>query len=456
MYALIILFVFGVISLFLGFGKLKNYAMASGFIGLLLAAISLVYEKEILKPAPYFNEMISMDNYAFWFSMIVVLFSALVFLLSSHYYRYKTEHITDIYGLLLFSITGAVVLCSFSDLTMLFLGIEMMSIPVYILAASHRDYAPSNEAGLKYFIMGAFATGFLLLGITLIFGHSHSFNMNDIKVQLTTNGQSVIFKIGTILLMAGLLFKVALAPFHFWSPDVYHGAPSIITLFMSTVVKIAAFAALFRFINLGFEDNSIWVHVISIIAILTMIIGNFGALVQSKFKRFMAYSGVANSALMVLPILAYSHGNYQSLWLYLTAYSAGNIILFAIYMLTKDAAKSEENSQFEGLLYTYPLLAILGIIALASMAGIPPLAGFFAKFMVITQAFQKDLNLVSILSLVFSVFAIYYYFRIAVSMCIRSNSTISLQLSVPGIYKIVMGICGLILLGIVLLLPLLQ
>lgn len=447
MYALIILFFFGIVSLFMGFGEMRKYAMPTGLLGILAAAGSLIAET-LIKPGPYFNAMITLDHYYLVFGLLVLGFGALCFLLSGHYYRRSIPHLTDIYGLFLFSLTGALTLCAFTDLTMLFMGIEMMSIPVYVLAASHRDYRPSNEAGLKYFIMGAFSTGFLLFGITLIFGHTHQFNLAEIKAVIAAGNLPVTFKIGIILLLISMLFKVAVAPFHFWAPDVYHGAPSIVTVFMSTVVKTAAFAALYRFVNLCFTDHQLWIKELSIIVFITMILGNMGALVQTKFKRLMAYSGIANAGLMLLPILAFSPNSYQGLWIYLASYGAASMILFAIYMLTKDASQSEENSQFAGLISTHPFLAISGVAALTSMAGIPPMAGFFGKFLALSQAFREGAVVLGALALIFTILAVYYYLRIAVSMCTPADSHHRLQFAVPLVYKVVIAISLLLLFGL--------
>jgi NADH-quinone oxidoreductase subunit N len=269
---------------------------------------------------------------------------------------------------------------AYSDLSMFFVGLEILSISLYVLASSNKHDIKSNEAGMKYFLMGSFATGFLLFGMALIYGAAASFNLVKIAEYIQTtaaHGQTPMFVYtGVLLMMVGLMFKVSAAPFHFWAPDVYEGAPTLITAFMATVVKTAAFAAFYRLFSTCFGDISgFWAQTLAIISAVTMLTGNILAVSQSSLKRMLAYSSIAHAGYMLMAIVAMNKISGGAIFLYATAYSLGSLGAFAcLHAISKYGDESIEN--LKGFAADNKIWAgFLGVIVL-SLAGIPPVAGF--------------------------------------------------------------------------------
>jgi NADH-quinone oxidoreductase subunit N len=358
---------------------------------------------------------------------------------------------SDYFALVLFALSGAVIMVSYTNMAMLFLGIEILSIPMYILAGSRKQDLSSNEAAFKYLIMGAFATSFLLFGIALIYGATGSFDLVEIAAAVSTNVSSMssIFYVGVLLMLVGMAFKVSAAPFHFWAPDVYQGAPTVITAFMATIVKTAAFAALLRLFFTAFMNaGHTWMQVVAVMAALTLLVGNITAVVQTSTKRMLAYSSVAHAGYMLLALLAANHYSNASILFYATAYSIGSIATFSIVSIVANAKNSDGVDSFNGLAKRNPLLAFVMTVSLLSLAGIPPTAGFFAKYFIFTSAFMAGNTGLVLIAIIASLIGVYYYFRLIIAMYFKDGDGETIQVHMNHQFLLVVIAIAIIALGL--------
>jgi len=317
---------------------------------------------------------------------------------------------------MIFALVGAFLMTSFSNLIMLFLGIEILSIPLYVLAGGKKFSYKSNEASFKYFMLGSFATAFFLFGVALVYGASATFYLPEIKIYIAQFHGNLppMLLIGLLFIIIGVAFKVAVAPFHFWSPDVYEGSPTLVTAFMATVVKTAGFAAFFRLLGIGLLplpvplEKALWV-----MTGLTLLIGNLVALKQSNFKRLLAYSSIAHSGFIMLAMLS-QHSSSASVILYYTfVYSVATVPLFIIFILVKRASNGHDHlAAFQGLYKKKPWIAVFMTILLMSMAGIPPTGGFLAKYQVFVLSVSQGFLGISIFAILMAIVGIYYYFNV--------------------------------------------
>lgn len=418
MSAIITLSLLGIFVLYLGLFKAKRALLPVSLLGL-LAVLVLNLVNWGQGTVPLFSGMVLFDNFSISFSVVCTVLTALVLLLSKNYFDSISQHVAEYYTLILFSLMGALLVTSFHNLVMLFIGIEIMSVALYILAGIRKKDFSSNEAALKYFLMGAFSTGFLLFGITLLYGSTGSFDLSAIKAYVINNPQNIspMFYSGILLLTVGLTFKVGIAPFHFWTPDVYEGAPILITTFMSTVVKTAAFAAFLRIFSYCFVPlQDFWMPVLLVMTILTLFIGNISAVVQQSFKRMLAYSSISHAGYMMFAIVAIGEASSGAVLTYATAYSIASIVAFGALILVKRATGSEHFESFNGLAKKNPYLALALTIAMLSLAGIPLTAGFIGKFLMFSSALTDYQVLLVILALVNAAIGIFYYFRVIVAM----------------------------------------
>ena len=299
--------------------------------------------------------------------------------------------------------------------------------------------------------MGAFATGFLLFGIALIYGATGSFDLSEIKTAISVSGSySQIFYVGMLLMLIGLSFKVSAVPFHFWAPDVYEGAPTVITAFMATIVKLAAFAAFLRLFDVTFfRVYTSWMNVVWMLAALTMLVGNITAVFQTRIKRMLAYSSVAHAGYMLLALLAMNNYSNSAILFYGTAYSIGSIATFTIVSIIAEARGDDGIHSFNGLGKSNPMLAVVMTIALLSLAGIPPTAGFFAKYYIFTSSFMAGNVWLVFVAIIASLIGVYYYFRIIIAMYFKEGAhehislemTHKLLLIVITVAIIALGIC---------------
>lgn len=327
----------------------------------------------------HYNDMVRTDNFSVAFGSLAIIITGLVIALSSDYYKNEQNHISDYMAIIIFTLVGGLVLLSYSNMAMLFLGIEILSLSLYVMAGSRKYDTSSNEAGLKYFLMGSFASGFLLFGIALIYGVTGSFHLEAINTYLASaTTVSPLFYLGVLMLLVAILFKVSAAPFHFWSPDVYEGSPALITALMATLVKVVMFGAFYRLFSTAFGnlgDYTNWL--IALVAALTMVVGNLTALQQVNVKRLLAFSGIAHAGYLLLGILSISTDATSALFYYSAAYALATIAAFAVAIPVFQASGSELVSAFNGLGKRKPFMAAMLTMALLSLAGIPPFAGFF-------------------------------------------------------------------------------
>lgn len=399
------------------------------FIGLLLALFFNFQDWNT--GISYFNNMIVFDNYAILFSSLLIQIVILWMLMYQNFFNSESS-ITDHYAVILFSVVGAVCMTCFSNIVMLFIGLEILSISMYVLAASNKNSLRSNEAGLKYFLMGAFATGFLLFGIALVFGVTASFNLTEIANYISANATSLpgIFYVGIVLILVGMLFKISAVPFHWWVPDVYEGAPTPVTAFMATVVKVAAFAAFFRLFSTCFISVSVfWTDILVWISAATMIIGNLLAVSQTNFKRMLAYSSIAHAGYMLMAIIACNVAGSKALLIYSYAYAAASLGVFALLNILGDQLKTLDVESLKGLSKKNPQLAILITVIMLSFAGIPPLAGFFAKYFMFYAVLQQGYITLVVIAIISSLIGVYYYLRPVVTMFQTSKTENELLLT---------------------------
>ena len=419
MKALILLSSLGVIALLAEIFSFKKLLYPIVLLGLITAFVLNIFDWDTNQ---VYYKMMQFDNYAVAFTGLIIVVAFLWFLMAEGFFK-EESNLTDHFALVLFALVGAVMMVSYKNMSMLFLGIEILSIPMYILAGSNKTDVSSNESAFKYLIMGAFATGFLLFGIALIYGATGSFDLTEIANAVSTGTVSMaIFAVGVLLMLVGMAFKVSAAPFHFWAPDVYQGAPTVITAFMSTIVKTAAFAAFLRLFATTFmEVSGTWMNVVWVMAALTLLVGNITAVLQTSTKRMLAYSSVAHAGYMLLALLAGNSYSNSAILFYAAAYSIGSIATFCIVHIISNEKKSDGVDSFNGLAKTNPFLAVVMTIALLSLAGIPPTAGFFAKYYIFTSAFVAGNVGLVLIAIIASLVGVYYYFRLIIAMYFKES-----------------------------------
>ena len=367
-------------------------------------------------PTSYYNNMISVNNFSVTFSSLFIVLTIFLVALSHNFYENHQSKLSDFIAIKIFLLSGAVAMVSFGNLAMFFLGIEVLSISLYILAASNRMNVKSNEAGMKYFLMGSFASGIILFGICLVYGAMGSFDVLEISQMSQSAELPIWFPIGIILLSIGMLFKIAAVPFHFWAPDVYEGSPSMTTATMSTLAKVVAMATFFKLLTaLNADLNYNFQLVIVIISIASMTVGNIMALKQSNVKRMLAFSGISHAGFMIMTLLSIGT-SAGSLLYYATAYSLAGIGAFSVLLYVCKNQNNEDITNFHGLGKTNPLLAAVLTGSLLSMAGIPIFSGFFAKLALFNQTIDAGYLVVVIVAVINSIISVGYYFKLILAM----------------------------------------
>lgn len=430
----------GVLCLLFEIFNLRRFIVPFATIGL-LAALGLTISTYDV-PSSYFNNMVITDNFSVVFSSLFILLTTFLVAMSHEFYRDHPTKISDFVSIKIFLLAGAVAMVTFGNLAMFFLGLEVLSIALYILASSERLSLKSNEAGMKYFLMGAFASGIVLFGICLIYGATGSFEITEIYALSTSGLMPAWFFIGMALLTIGMLFKIAAVPFHFWAPDVYEGSPNLTAALMSTLTKVVAIAALYKLIT-GMEsivDYKFQILIV-IISIASMVVGNIMALRQDNVKRMLAFSGVSHAGFMLMVFLSNSP-SHGTLLYYAGAYALAGIAAFAVLIHVCEGKDNENIVNFNGLGKTNPFLAAMLTAALLSMGGIPIFSGFFAKFMLFTQTIQSGYLYVVIVAVLMSIVSIGYYFKLILAMYTKDAEEASRP--VPMIYSAVAGIAILI------------
>ena len=354
--------------------------------------------------------MLQFDNFGLLFNAIALSCTLLYFLLNGRDVEKVGNHVSEYFALIFFVLCGVAIASSFKTLLMLFLGIEIMSIPLYILTGSDKRNLKGNEASLKYFLMGAFSTGIMLMGIAFIYGGNPLGSFNIDNLQLGVGRMPVMIGVGLVMMIVAMSFKVSAAPFHFWTPDVYDGAPTVFTSFMATVVKVAGFIAFIRLFQISFGTmQSQWQMLIVIITAATLLIGNLTAVFQQSVKRMLAYSSIAQAGFMMLALFALNNTAKEGLLLYATAYSLASIGLFGIIVKMNDYTIEG----FNGLSKQQPVLALTATIFLLSLTGIPLTVGFTSKFYLIMAAIQNGHQMwLVIFAVLCAALSAYYYFKV--------------------------------------------
>jgi NADH-quinone oxidoreductase subunit N len=352
---------------------------------------------------------------------------------------------SDYFALLFFVLTGVVISASFQSLLMLFLGIEILSIPLYILTGSDKRNLKSNEAALKYFLMGSFSTGLMLMGIALVYGATGTFK-TGIPFEFATGKVPVLMIAGMMLLLFAMSFKTSAAPFHFWTPDVYDGAPIVFTSFMATVVKAAGFIAFMRLFNDAFGDiRPQWKLLVAIITAATLFIGNLTAVFQQSVKRMLAYSSISQAGFMVLAVYSLNSDAREGLILYAAAYSLATIGIFGLLAKMKDYTFDG----FNGFAKRQPVIAATVVIFLLSLAGIPLTAGFLSKFYMLKATINGGGLWLAIFAVLMAAVSVYYYFRLIQSMYFKEGNADTLVVVTPSFKYIMVVLAAVtVLLGI--------
>jgi NADH-quinone oxidoreductase subunit N len=424
MNALYVISGLGILALVAEVASFKKSLNTLVLIGLGAAAVLLIMDWDV--SASYFNNMVIISQQTRSFILLMVTVSALWIWMSMDYLN-QEETKTDRTSLILFVLTGGTLMVSFGNLAMLFLGIETLSLSLYTLAGSRKNSLSSTEAAFKYFLMGSFATGFFLFGVALVYGATGSFDVQGISDALLNHSDRLpaFFHVGVILMLVGLAFKISAVPFHFWAPDVYEGAPTQITAFMSTLVKIAGIAAFYQILTLFNSVNKTWMVALDVMTVLTLIIPNIAAVLQNSAKRMLAYSSVGHVGFLLMAMVTISNnqlsGNYigqpyKTIFFYLTAYAVASLAAFNAVSIVEKSNGHVSIANFKGLFKRNPLLAVSLTIALLSLAGIPPLAGFFGKYMVFVRVIEQGYILLALLGVLASLIGVYYYFRIIGAM----------------------------------------
>jgi NADH-quinone oxidoreductase subunit N len=428
MISIILLSVFGIINLFAGFLKKNSVLLPMAFIFLLivLGINALDWNGAVWTlPVHYANNMLTIDNFSVAFTGVMVLSALLIIPFSRRYVRLESDHLAEYYGLLLLSLVGATMMVTYENMLMLFIGIEILSISMYVLAGSEKHLLRSNEASLKYFLMGAFATGILLFGIALIYGATGHFDLTAISSVVSDSSitRSPMLTMGLLFVLIGISFKIGAAPFHFWTPDVYEGTPTLFTAFMSTVVKTAGIAAFFKLLYFSFEGlYSFWYPTMAAITVLTLIVGNIGAIAQTSIKRMLAYSSISHAGYLLIALIALNSRSENAILFYSLAYSVATISAFAVLKIVSDHRQHDESYDvLNGLARTNPLLAVCMTVSMLSLAGIPLTGGFFGKFFLFASALERDMLWLVIIAVIMSAIGIYYYFRPVIAMFMKTT-----------------------------------
>jgi NADH-quinone oxidoreductase subunit N len=426
MNALILSALSGIVMMFSGFALKRDSAIRALAIVLLLVVLggALLDLRNVSLFHIDTTGMLQFDRFASLFLVVAIVSTLVFFLLSGRDMARVGRNYSDYYALIFFVLTGVAMTAAYQSLLILFLGIETLSIPLYILAGSEKSNLKSNEASLKYFLMGSFSTGLMLMGIALVYGATGTFATDYV---VPVGPVPVLLTAGMMLLLFALSFKVSAAPFHFWTPDVYDGSPTVFTSFMATVVKAAGFIAFMRLFDTAFGGiASQWKLLVAIIVAMTLFIGNITAVFQQSVKRMLAYSSIAQAGFMMMAVYALNDDAREGLILYAAAYSLATIGIFAVLIRMQD----QSFEGFNGFARQQPLVAGALVIFVLSLAGIPLTAGFMSKFYMLRATLASGSLLLALFAVLMAAVSVYYYFRLLQAMYFREgNSGATLQMN---------------------------
>jgi NADH-quinone oxidoreductase subunit N len=400
-----------------------------------------------------FNGMFISDGYSMFFKLIFFLNVILTVLISVKYIAVEKVNFGEYYSLILLATLGMMIMASAGDLIVLYLGLELMALSTYILAGFIQHDIKSNEAAMKYFLLGAFASAFLLYGISMIYGLTGTTDIKAISAYIMKNGLNgnPVLMVSMILFAVAFSFKIAAVPFHMWAPDSYEGAPTSITAFMSVGPKVAGFAVIGRVFLIAFSSAKVeWANILIPIAILTMAVGNIVALSQTNIKRMLAYSSIAHAGYVLLGIIAGTSEGMASVLNYLLIYTFMNIGAFAIVILLRsEGFKGDDLSDYEGLAKTHPLASALMLVFMFSLTGIPPTAGFIGKFYVFMSAINAGHTWLVVIAVIFSAISAYFYLRIVMYMYMKEpKETVQLTTTPEINFALAITVAAVIIIGI--------
>jgi NADH-quinone oxidoreductase subunit N len=381
------------------------------------------------------------DDFARFLKVLAIGGSAAAILMSIDYDRREGQQRFEYSVLIVLSTLGMLMLISAADLIALYLGLELMSLPLYVVAASHRNSLRSSEAGLKYFVLGALSSGMLLYGASLVYGFTGTVSFNGIAHSAAEAGTGLIF--GLVFLFAGFCFKVSAVPFHMWTPDVYEGAPTPVTAFFSAAPKVAGIAMFVRVAVMAFPGiTTQWQEIVAFVSIASMLLGSFAAIGQRNIKRLMAYSSIGHMGFALIGLAAGTSEGVQGVLVYMAIYVTMTLGTFAVILsMRRGGGMVESIDQLAGLARTHPGMAFMMAMLLFSMAGIPPLAGFFAKFYVFLAAIKAGLYILAVIGVLASVVGAYYYLTIVKIMYFDEPA--EGFVGMPAALKVVLGVCAL-------------
>jgi NADH-quinone oxidoreductase subunit N len=428
--------------------ELLAVAALAGMIGALLATLA-----RWGTGGRAFRDMVVLDDFALFFNVIICYSGALIVLLSMDYLRRRGSDSAEYYALVLFATAGMMLLAASGDLVVIFLALELMSLSLYVLAGLFKRELASGEASMKYFLLGAFASSFLLYGIALLYGAAGTTNLDRIASAMASGPRDPLFVIGLGLVLVGFGFKISSVPFHMWVPDVYQGAPTSVTALIATGSKAAAFAALIRVLTVVPRGVAIdWTGLLWGVAVVTMTVGNVVAIAQSNLKRMLAYSSIAHVGYMLVGLVAGGTVGTSAVLFYLLTYAFTTAGAFGVITLCERArGEAVEVGDYAGLARRHPLLAAALSLFLLSLIGIPPLAGFVGKFYVFGAAVRAGFVWLAVIGVLNSAVAAYYYLRVIVYMYMREpeGAATAFAPSFAGSLALAIALLGIVLLGVV-------
>jgi NADH-quinone oxidoreductase subunit N len=401
--------------LLLMIGAFNGERATNTVVGLAILFLVCAGALIVLSPAgkvTTFGGSFVLDDFARFLKLLTLVGSAVTLLMSIEFLQDQSRRMFEFAVLVMLSTVGMMILISAGDLIALYLGLELMSLALYVVAASHRDNAKSTEAGLKYFVLGALSSGMLLYGASLIYGFTGTVSFTGIAAEAKAGNIGLMF--GLVFLLAGLCFKVSAVPFHMWTPDVYEGAPTPVTAFFASAPKVAAIAVFARVTLTAFpEITAQWQQIVVFVSIASMALGSFAAIGQRNIKRLLAYSSIGHMGFALVGLASGTVEGAQGVLVYIAIYLVMTLGMFSIILAMKRNGENVENiADFAGLARTNPLMAFFMAMLLFSLAGIPPLAGFFAKFYVFLAAIKAGLFTLAVLGVLSSVVGAYYYLYI--------------------------------------------
>lgn len=449
-------------------GRNKSVMYIFSFVGLIAAGAFAAYTmtipegaiKEIQTHDLLTNNMVTFGGYAAFFDILFCLAGIMTLLAARPFIRSQYGEYKEFYSMVIFSISGMMLMAHSSHLLVLFIGIEVMSVSFYVLAGFFRTSIRSVEAALKYFLLGAFATGFLVYGIAMIYGATGSMDIATIGHKIQTGDFFRLYAIiGFGLLIIGLSFKIAAFPFHQWAPDVYQGAPTVVTAFMSTAGKAAAIIAFIVVARtvmpvIGnppelLEGSRAAQVILAFISALTMLVGNITAVVQKNVKRMLAYSSVAHAGYMMMGIVANSERGWSGIVFYATAYMFMQIGAFVVVSILEDKEENLELKDYRGLQKSHPALAAMMALFMFSLAGIPPMAGFFGKYYLFAAAIESGFTWLTIVAVISSIISVYFYIGLVVQMYFRDKEDAPIEAKPgPAMITLALSTFGILFFGI--------